>query len=99
MNKEGNNNFADVLAMTVRYAVLTKDSRIEVLVKPTPKQLRKRGKKGWHLFRTIDSDSDAAHLLEESFRSAVAEIEGNGVHTNGKRKKTPLRDGKILAGR
>ena len=99
MNKESNNNFADALAMNVRYAVLTKNSRIEVLIKPSPKQLRKRGKKGWHLFRTIDSNSEAAHLLEESFRSALAEIEGIGSYTNGKRKKASRSEGKILASR
>jgi hypothetical protein len=62
--------------MKVRYAILTKGSRIQVLVKPTAKQLRKRGTKGWHLFRTIDSQMEAARLLEEGLRDAMAEIEG-----------------------
>jgi hypothetical protein len=87
MNKNGKNNFADAVAMKVRYAVLTKKSRIEVLVKPTAKQLRKRGKRGWHLFRAIDSQTEAACLLEESFQGALAEIEGNGRSTNGKKRK------------
>jgi hypothetical protein len=99
MNKESKNNFADVLAMNVRYAVLTKKSRIEVLVKPSPKQLRKRGKKGWHLFRTIDSNSETARLLEDSFRSALSDIEGNGSFRNGKHRKASRAEGNILATR
>ncbi len=87
MNRNGKNNFADALAMNVRYAVLTKNGRIEVLLKPSAKQLRKRGKKGWHLFRTIDSQIEAARLLEESFQSALQEIESGGSIRNGKKKK------------
>jgi hypothetical protein len=90
MDKNGKNNFADVLGMNVRYAVLIKDQRIQILVKPTAKQLRKRGIKGWHLFRTIDSQTKAAHLLEESFQNALAEIESHGRFANGKRRKASL---------
>jgi hypothetical protein len=89
MNKDSNNNFTDVLAMNVRYAVLTKNGRIQILVKPTAKELRKRGQRGWHLFHTIDSQADAARLLEDSFQRALDEIESGGSSTNGKRKKLP----------
>src|SRR5207244_4391930 len=51
MNNDSKTNFTDALAMNVRYAILTKKGRLEILVKPNAKQLRKRGKKGWHLFR------------------------------------------------
>jgi hypothetical protein len=87
MSNNGKNNFADAVAMKVRYAVLTKKSRIEVLVKPTAKQLRKRGRKGWHLFRAIDSETEALSLLEEGFKTALGEIEGNGRSANGKKRK------------
>jgi hypothetical protein len=87
MSDNGKNNFADAVAMKVRYAILTKKSRVEVLVKPTAKQFRKRGKRGWHLFRAIDSQADAFHLLEEAFQGALAEVEGNGRSHNGKTKK------------
>src|SRR5262249_44081026 len=73
--------------MKVRYAVLTKGKRIQVLAKPTAKQLRKRGTKGWHLFRTIDSQADAARRLEQSVHDALTEINGNGRFTNGERRK------------
>ena len=75
------------LLMKVRYAILTKGSRIQVLVKPTAKQLRKRGTKGWHLFRTIDSQAEAARLLEESLQSALTELNGNGRFINGEKPK------------
>jgi hypothetical protein len=88
MYQDGKNNFADALAMNLRYAVLTKNGRIQVLVKPTAKQLRKRGKRGWHLFRTIESQVDAARLLEECFQQALAEVETNETSTNGKKRKT-----------
>jgi hypothetical protein len=90
MNKDSNNNFTDALAMNVRYAVLTKNGRIQILVKPTAKGLRKRGQKGWHLFHTIDSQADAARVLEDSFRRALKEIESGSSSTNGKRKKSLL---------
>jgi hypothetical protein len=90
MSNNGKNNFADAVAMNVRYAVLTKKSRVEILVKPTAKQLRKRGKKGWHLFRAIDSQADALPLLEDGFKGALAEIEGNGRSANGKKKLRPV---------
>ena len=87
MSSNGKSNFADAVGMKVRYAVLTKKSRIEILVKPTAKELRKRGKKGWHLFRAIESDTDALSLVEEGFQAALAEIEGNGRSANGKTRK------------
>ena len=90
MNKDSKNNFADVLAMNVRYAVLIKKQRIQILVKPTAKELRKRGIKGWHLFRTIDSETKAARLLEESFQNALVEIENHGRFANGKRRKATV---------
>jgi hypothetical protein len=88
MYNGGKDNFADALAMNMRYAVLTKNGRIQVLLKPTAKQLRKRGKRGWHLFRTIESQADAPRLLEESFQQAVAEMESSESSPNGKKKKS-----------
>jgi hypothetical protein len=88
MYKNGKDNFTDALAMDVRYALLTKSGRIQVLVKPTAKQLRKRGKRGWHLFRTIESQADAPRLLEEIIQQAVAEVESGDSSINGKKKKS-----------
>jgi hypothetical protein len=90
MNVNGNNDLADVVAiMKMRYAVLTKKSRIEVLVKPTAKQLRKRGKRGWQLFCTIDCRTDAARLLEESCRSLWQRSKATGDLRTAKRGRLP----------
>lgn len=80
-------NFVDVLAMEIHYAVLTKGGRIQVLVKPSPKELRKRGRRGWHLFGTVDSDVDAHQLLVEKVQQALTEMEGAQDHEEMPRKK------------
>jgi hypothetical protein len=59
--------------MKVRYAILTKRNRIQVLVKPTAKQLQKRGKRGWHFFRTIDSQPEALGSVEALISQAAGE--------------------------
>jgi hypothetical protein len=87
------NNFTDALAMDVRYAVLTKTGRIQILVKPRPKQLRKRGKRGWHLFSTVENTPEAGQLLTEAITRALAEAErpaepGDGKEAKGKAAKT-----------
>jgi hypothetical protein len=81
------NNFVDALAMEVRYAVLTKGSRIQLLIKPTPKELRKRGRRGWHLFGTVNSQVDARQVLDETLHSAISEVEAAGTPVDGKAKK------------
>jgi hypothetical protein len=94
--KNGNKkNFADVLAMDIRYAVLIKKGRIQILVRPTAKELRKRGKRGWHLFAAVDSQVDAEHLLREAFESALAQMEAVGAapDSNGKKIKAPTAGG------
>jgi hypothetical protein len=48
-------NYVDALETEHLYAVLTKPGRIQILVHPTAKQLRKRGKKGWCLSSTVDN--------------------------------------------
>ena len=81
------NNFTDVLAMEVRYAVLTKKGRIQILVKPKARQLRKRGKRGWHLFSIVDSNPESGQLLNEALARALAEAERIGEPEDGKKSK------------
>src|SRR5260370_23557402 len=69
------NNFTDALAMDVRYAVLTKKSRVQILIKPSAKQLRKRGKRGWHLFSTVESSADSRTLLTDAGTWALGEAQ------------------------
>jgi hypothetical protein len=84
---KGKNNFVDALATAMRYAVLTKDGRIQILIRPKPKQLRKRGQRGWQLFGTIDSEVDAEAELEEMIRRALGEFENVGRSQERHKKK------------
>src|SRR5689334_20209807 len=70
------NTFTDALAKELQFAVLTKTGRIQILVKPKPKQLRKRGKRGWHLFGTVDQQTDSRQLLDDIVQKALVAMEG-----------------------
>ena len=84
MVKVKSDNFCDSLGkMSLRYAVLTKKGRIQVLVRPTPKQLRKRGKKQWHLVQAIDGEPDARRTLQELLMSVVQDMEAECESPNG----------------
>jgi len=72
------NSFVDALATSLRYAVLTKDGRIQILIRPKPKQLRKRGQRGWQLFGTIDCEAEADAELEDMIKRALRESENDG---------------------
>jgi hypothetical protein len=81
------NNFADALATELQFAVLTKPGRIQILVEPTPKQLRKRGKRGWQLFGTVDQQSDSRQLLDEILQKALFAAENADGATGRKQKR------------
>lgn len=74
----GGNNFVDALDRENGYAVLTKEGRLQILIKPTAKQLRKRGKRGWQLFGTVESQPGAGQTLIETVRRAITELETAG---------------------
>ena len=85
--KKHTNNFVDALATEMRYAVLTKRGRIQILVRPTPKQLRKRGKRGWDLQTTVDDNSSAGQVLDEVIKRTILQMEMKGESENGNEKK------------
>jgi hypothetical protein len=89
MKNKGNNgeNFADALEKEHRYAVLTKTRRIQILVRPTTRQLRKRGKRGWRLFATVESSSGAGRTLIDTIQSALRETESTGEAAGNKQTK------------
>jgi hypothetical protein len=73
----GDNNFVDALERDHRYAVLTKKGRIQILVQPTSKQLRKRGKRGWELHGIVDDGQEPDRMLMEMIQEAIrAEMKG-----------------------
>jgi hypothetical protein len=83
-------NYVDALENEHPYAVLTKRGRIQILVQPTRERLRKRGKRGWRLFSTVDNGySDAGPILTATIQEAIQELErtGLGVENNGKKSE------------
>ena len=89
MNNRDKNgeNFVDALEREHRYVVLTKTGRIQVLVRPTIKQLRKRGKRGWRLFGTVETSSEAGRALLETVQRALLETESTGEAAGNERTK------------
>jgi hypothetical protein len=84
MVKLKRNNFVDSLGkMSLRYAVLSKENRIQVLVNPTPRQLRKRGKRQWQLVQAIDGEPNARQILIDALQTALHDID-IGEQGNGK---------------
>jgi hypothetical protein len=87
-NEHGNgNNYVDALDRENGYAVLTKKGRVQVLIHPTAKQLRKRGKRGWQLFQTIDIAAASEPTLMEIIQEAIAALEGASKERGGKKKR------------
>ena len=80
-------NFVDALATDLQFAVLTKRGRVQILVKPSAKELRKRGKRGWQLFGTVDDQTAAAAVLDEIVNKAISEVEMAAGDTDPKKKK------------
>jgi hypothetical protein len=76
MVKVKGDNFCDSLGRTrLRYAVLSKDNRIQLLVNPTPKQLRQRGKRQWCLVQAIDGEPNAREILQQAIQSALQPLD------------------------
>lgn len=65
------NNFVDALANEVQYAVLTKKGRVQILIAPSPKELRKRGRRGWRLFGAVEKKIQASQQLFKFVREAL----------------------------
>ena len=73
-------NYCDSLGMMhLRYAVLSKENRIQLLVNPTRKQLRERGKRQWRLVQAIDGDRNAAEFLQQAIESALRSVESADI--------------------
>jgi hypothetical protein len=90
MKGKSKHNYVDALENEHLYAVLTKQGRIQILVEPTVKQLRKRGKRGWRLFSTVDNGlPDAGSILTETIQRAIQEMNSTSatVENNGKKHK------------
>jgi hypothetical protein len=87
-------NFADVLATELQFAVLTKPGRIQILVHPTAKQLRKRGKRGWRLFGSVDDHLNSEKALDEMVKEAILEADMEDGDKKKAKKLTPTKAAK-----
>ena len=52
-------NWADVLAKELDHVVLVKDNRMQVIVRPSRKQLRRRGQRGWSVVTAIETAAES----------------------------------------
>jgi hypothetical protein len=81
-------NYVDALETEHLYAVVTKRGRIQLLLQPTIKQLRKRGKRGWRLFSTVDNAfPDAKPILTVAIQGAIQEMESTGIKAGNNEEK------------
>jgi hypothetical protein len=85
---ESGKNFVDALAGEYAFVVLTKRGRVQILVQPTRKQLRKRGKRGWQLFDTVAQDADASTALLKRISAALESVQTDGETTEDTTRDT-----------
>ena len=88
-------NWTDLLNKELDYVVLRKSNRLQVLCRPTSKQLRRRGKRHWSLVAAVQLDAKAngaggpPHDLREAVLQALVDLT-SGEHVapkKGKKKK------------
>jgi hypothetical protein len=92
-----NNNWADVLDQNLDYLVIRKANRLQVVVRPTTKQARRRGKRHWSLVEAIPaSGPDGAISLPDQLRDAIMQNlqEMASGHELGKKDKQKKGKGK-----
>jgi hypothetical protein len=96
MSKESKNKNSSESAPAagVRYAVLTKRGRIQILMKPSPRQLRKRGTRGWDHLGSVEEQPNAGQILTDLLNQAIREVEGTlpAEVDNGKKPKRSKAD-------
>jgi hypothetical protein len=66
----------------LRYAVLTKEGGVRILVRPTARQVRECGVQGWVLLNAIRSQPDTWGVLQETLRRAIPETDGSAGSTD-----------------
>jgi len=77
---------SDTLTKTVRYAVLTKQRRILVLLNPSDKDLRRRRKRCWELVIALEPQPHARQALEKALAQAIHDIDQPAEKAPGKKK-------------
>src|SRR5262245_16392394 len=88
-------NWADVLDRELDYAVLAKGNRLQVIVRPSRKQLQRRGKRGWSAVAALDAPDGQGRgglpaALEESVLEALKTLTSGvspSTKKSGKKKQ------------
>ncbi len=76
----------ETLTKTVRYAVLTKQRRILVLLNPSDKELRRRRKRCWELVSALEPQPHARQALEKALTQVIHDIDHLAEKAPGKKK-------------
>jgi hypothetical protein len=66
-------SWVDVLGKEVAYVIVTKANRVQVLVHPNARQLRRRGKRNWSLVAAFHKSEEGPTSLPAEVRDAVLE--------------------------
>jgi hypothetical protein len=87
-------NWTDLFNEPVAYAVLRKRNRLQVLLQPSHKQLRRRGKRNWSLVAAVpvsarngNHTQDIPDDLRDAVLQALAELAVGGRPKGGKKSK------------
>lgn len=68
-------NWTDVLAREPAFVVLTRQNRLQIIVRPSRKQLRRRGQRGWDVAAAIDDDGGGGPVPPELREAVVQALE------------------------
>ena len=86
-------NWTDLLSQNPDYVVLRKGNRLQVLCRPGPKQLRRRGKRNWCLVAVIQStkgtngEAGPPAELREAVLQALVELTAGSPNLTKRTRK------------
>jgi hypothetical protein len=91
-------SWTDVLAREPAFVVLVRQNRLQVIVRPGQKQLRRRGQRGWAVAAAIDAAAGGGPVppeLREAVVQALEALDGGpkGKKAGSKKKHRPPRAG------
>ena len=89
-------NWSDALGQDIAYVVLRKENRVQVGFHPSPKQLRRWGKRDWLLVAAIPATphkNDLGGLPEELRQAVLEELRKFTAVKNGSAEGTDKKKG------
>lgn len=67
----------------INFAVITKNNRVQIIIEPTEKQCRRRGKKNWEPFAMVNSDGNPYEIMLQHVQEAIQKIKNQKQHRKG----------------